>query len=104
MQFGGEDHESACDRLERTLAGLAEQNEGKSILCVSHGGIAINFYMRWKDRSKVKKLVFANCLTYVYEYDEGAFTCTDLFVPDFSALEQKGMPQQVKVVPADDER
>lgn len=98
VPFGGEDHEEALDRIQATLTDLAEKNDGKSILCVSHGGISISYYMRWQAHSQVSKLVFSNCLTYVYEYDNGIFTCKDVFVADLSSLEQKGMPQQVQVV------
>ena len=96
VQYGGEDFDEAVLRLERTLAGLAERHEGESLLCCSHGGIAIQFFNRWKERAKVSRLLFANCLTYVYEVDDAQFSCTDLFVPDLSSLERPGMPPQVR--------
>lgn len=97
VQFGGEDFDEATLRLEHTLAKLAEEHDGESILCVSHGGISIQFFQNWARYAKTTQMVFSNCLTYVYEYDQGIFTCTDLFVADLSSLEQPGMPQQVKV-------
>lgn len=103
VQFGGEDHNDATSRLERTLVDLAERHKGENILCVSHGGIAINFYMRWIDHSKVSKLMFSNCLTYVYEYEDGIFTCVDIFVADLSSLEEDGMPKQVQAIKPDPE-
>ena len=98
VQFGGEDFDEATLRLQNTLAGLAEAHDGESILCCSHGGIAIQFFNNWLKHSEVHKLMFSNCLTYVYEYDRGIFTCKDVFVADLSSLEQPGMPQQVRVI------
>ena len=98
VPFGGEDFDEAALRLQATLTELAERHEGGSILCCSHGGIAIQFYQNWAAYSQVKRTIFSNCLTYVYEYENGIFSCRDLFVADFSALEQPGLPQQVKVI------
>jgi len=95
VQFGGEDFDEACTRLQNTLVSLAESHPGEHIVCCSHGGIAIQFYMRWKDHAKAPLTLFSNCLTYVYEYEDGIFTCTDLFVADFSSLEQPNLPAQV---------
>ena len=95
VPFGGEDFGDAVQRLESTLAGLAERHPGEHILCCSHGGIAINFYHRWADHAKAPLNIFSNCLTYVYEYEAGTFSCVDIFVADLSSLEQPGLPTQV---------
>ncbi len=97
VQFGGEDFDKAEQRLQDTLEGLATAHDGESILCVSHGGIATQFYQRWSAYSKLDTFIFANCLTYVYEYADGIFTCKDLFVADLSSLEKPGLPTQVRV-------
>lgn len=98
VPFGGEDFDDAVVRIEGTLKEIAERHPGESVLCCSHGGIAINFYQRWLEHSQVKTLMFANCLTYVYEYEDGIFSCTDIFVPDLSSLEKPGEPPQVRIV------
>ncbi len=96
VPFGGEDFEDAVNRLEGTLVDIAKRHPGEHVLCCSHGGIAINFYQRWIEHSQLRGLIFSNCLTYVYEYEDGVFTCTDAFVADLSSLEAPGLPQQVK--------
>ena len=95
VAFGGERHSDAVDRLEADLKEIMERPGHESVLVCSHGGIAISFYQKWKEHAKVPVTIFSNCLTYVYEYEDGVFTCTDMFVADFSALEQPGLPQQV---------
>ena len=99
VQFGGEDHREAAQRLSDTLAQIAERPGHESVLVCSHGGIAINFYMLWKAYAQVPLTIFSNVLTYVYEYEDGVFSCTDLFVPDLSSLEAPGLPTQVRIVP-----
>ena len=101
VPFGGEDFEASVDRLEATLKTIAETHPGERVLCCSHGGITINFYQRWAKHSQVRELIFSNCLTYVYEYEDGIFTCVDAFVADLSSLEAPGLPQQVKRIKLD---
>ena len=75
-----------------------ERPDHQSVLVCSHGGIAINFYEKWKDFARVPVTIFSNCLTYVYEYDAGTFVCTDMFVADLSSLERPGLPKQVRII------
>ena len=82
--------------VEETLAQIAERPGHESVLVCSHGGIAINFYMLWKAYAQVPLTIFSNVLTYVYEYEDGVFSCTDLFVPDLSSLEIPGLPPQMR--------
>lgn len=96
-QFGGENFDEAALRIQHTLEDLAKRHDGESILCVSHGGIAMQLYQNWASHSKVDRFIFSNCLTYQYEYEDGIFSCVDLFVADLSSLEKPGMPTQVKV-------
>ena len=104
VQFGGEDFDEATLRLENTLTEIARRHDGENVLCVSHGGIAIQFFDKWKDYSHLRKILFSNCLTYVYEFDDGIFSCKDLFVADLSSLDKPGMPPQVRVVDLDKPR
>ena len=107
VQFGGEDFDEALMRFQNTLEDLAKAHDGERILCVSHGGIATQFFTKWASYSKLDKLIFSNCLTYVYEYEDGIFACRDSFVADLSSLEKPGLPTQVRVInfdPAHDKR
>ena len=99
-QFGGETQAQAVDRLEADLVQIMERPDTHSVLVCSHGGIAISFYMRWKDHALVPPTVFSNCMTYVYRYEDGIFSCQEMFVADLSSLEQPGMPVQVKRIDA----
>ena len=100
VQFGGENHTDAVDRLQRDLEEILARPGHESVICCSHGGIAISFYMRWKEHAKVPPTLFSNCMTYVYRYENGIFSCVDMFVADLSPLEAPGMPVQVKRINA----
>lgn len=96
VQFGGEAHASAVARFERALVSIAERGGHGRSLVVSHGGISINFYLRWESCAEVPLSAPSNCLTYVYEYGGGTFRCVDLFAPDFSSLEGRGACGQLR--------
>lgn len=98
VAFGGERHSDATARFEADLIEIMERPDHQSVLVCSHGGIAINFYEKWKDFARVPVTIFSNCLTYVYEYDAGTFVCTDMFVADLSSLERPGLPKQVRIL------
>lgn len=100
VPFGGERHSDATARFEADLVEIMERPGHHSVLVCSHGGIAINFYEKWKDHARVPVTIFSNCLTYVYEYEDGVFSCQDMFVADFSSLEQPGMPAQLMRIDA----
>ena len=99
VKFGGEDFRDSVKRFEGALVDIAERCEDERVLVCTHGGITINFYMKWKDHAKVPATLFSNCLTYVYEYENGIFTCTDIFVADLSSLDEAGKPKQVSSFP-----
>lgn len=101
VPFGGESNASAVKRLQDDLLTIMERRGHESVLVCSHGGIAISFYIAWKDHAQVPPTVFSNCMTYVYQYEAGIFTCVDMFVADLSSLEQPGMPTQVKRIAPD---
>lgn len=99
VQFGGESRSEASQRMEDELVAIMERPDHESVLVCSHGGVAINFYMRWRAHAKVPPTTFSNCMTYVYEYENGIFSCTEMFAADFSPLERDGMPAQVGRIP-----
>ena len=100
VQFGGESQDQAVDRLEADLKEIMSRPDHHNVLVCSHGGIAISFYLRWKDHAKVPPTVFGNCMTYVYHVEDDVFSCQDMFVADFSSLEQPGMPAQLMRIDA----
>ncbi len=79
VRFGGEDFDQATLRIERCLLELVERHPGQRILCCTHGGISIQFFMRWREHALIEKPFFENCASYVYEFEKGIFTCTESF-------------------------
>ena len=98
VKFGGESHSAATERFENDLRAILSRPNHQSVLVCSHGGISINFYMKWSSYAKVPPTIFSNCMIYVYKFEDDIFSCVDMFVADLSSLEQPGMPQQVKVI------
>jgi hypothetical protein len=71
----------------------------ESVLCVSHAGASIHFFMDCSDHENVIVDAMSNCMIYGYDYDGETFTATDFWIPDLSALEAPGLPPQVRRFP-----
>ncbi|MDI9590324.1 MAG: histidine phosphatase family protein [Acidobacteriota bacterium] len=100
VPFGGESHADAVARFEADLLEIIGRPGHESVLVCSHGGIAINFYMRWREHAQVPFSTLSNCATYDYEYRDGIFSCVGVLAADLSSLEEPGMPTQARRIGA----
>lgn len=96
VQFGGESDEDVDRRMLQTLTDIMERPSHTSVLAVSHAGSSIHFFMNCTEHEDVRVTAFSNCMLYVYTYENGTFHAKDFMIPDLSALEQPGMPPQVR--------
>jgi len=62
------------------------------VLVVSSGGVLRHFFMAHHDTSEVQGMPGnGNCMTYVYEWEDGVFTCKEVYTADFSELDFGGL-------------
>ena len=95
---GGESDAEISERMNRCLGEIMAQPDHESVLVVGSGGSLIRFYHDNLATAQAKVKVFGNCMTYVYEWEDGIFSLVEAFMPDFSSLEEKGKPSQVHAV------
>ena len=93
---GGESDAQVNERMERCLSEIMARPDHQSVLVVSSGGSLMHFSMLHRETARTEVTQFANCMTYVYEWDDGVFSLVEAFVPDFSSLEEPGLPPQVR--------
>ncbi len=85
--FGGETQEELEARVIVTLQDIMERPAHSNVLAVSSGDVCTLFCNLQADHSPVQIDKRApNCGIYVYDYDEGIFSCQGLIEPDFSSL------------------
>ena len=97
---GGETDEEIDARIGDCLSQIMEDPNTKNVLLVSSGGVLRHFFMAHSDTSRVKGMPGnGNCMTYVYEWEDGVFSCAEVHTADFSkidcgGLDGSGMPNR----------
>lgn len=93
---GGESDAQISERMNRCLSEIMAQPDHQSVLVVGSGGSLIRFFNDHRDTARADVKAFGNCMTYVYEWEDGVFSLMEAFMPDFSSLEAPGLPAQVR--------
>ena len=97
--YGGESDDEVNARIDATMREIMGREGHESVLCVSHAGASIHFFMDCTDHANVVVDAMSNCMIYAYDFDGKTFTATDFWIPDLSALEDPSMPPQVRRFP-----
>ncbi len=95
---GGESDAQISERMNRCLGEIMARDDHQSVLVVGSGGSLVRFYFDHKSTARDEVKAFGNCMTYVYEWEDGVFSLVEAFIPDFSSLEAPGMPSQVRTM------
>ena len=93
---GGETDEQVCERMNRAMNAIVADPDVERALVVSSGGALMHFYFSHRETATAKPVGHANCMTFVYEWEDGVFRCVEMFIPDLSSLEKPGMPPQIR--------
>lgn len=96
---GGESYPEMAQRVAATFAKIAEENEGKTILVATHGGVVRTLRCAWLGIPKEEYHTIPhvpNASITVAEYVDGKGTFTQIGVNDY--LEEKTTEQGVAVV------
>ena len=93
MQAGGGESDGQIDvRINDCLSAIMEAPDTTNVLVVSSGGVLRHFFMAHHDTSQVQGMPGnGNCMTYVYEWEDGVFTCKEVYTADFSELDFGGL-------------
>ena len=88
---GGESMPQVRERVFSCLNEIMSDPAAQNVLVVSSGGALGHFFVRASGSGAQRPFPNTNCMTYVYEWEDGVFTCVDVFRPDFSGLDCGGM-------------
>lgn len=92
MQAGGGETDAQVGR--RMVAGFSaimEDPDTQNVLAVGSGGSLGHFYMAVEGPDAERPMPNTNCMTYVYEWEDGVFRCTDVYRPDFTGIDCGGL-------------
>ena len=92
--YGGETDAEALARYRAALDAIAAACDGCRVLVVSHGGVNAMLFHATVPDPEPGTVPFGNCICYNYEHD-GELRWVQTLVPDFSALDEEGLPPQV---------
>lgn len=85
--FGGEGEQEFQDRIGETILELAQADEGKNILMVSHGAVCGHFVKRWEHTSKVeRKGRIKNCCILKFAFEHDQFELLEIINHDFTCI------------------
>lgn len=88
---GGEGGEECSERVASCLSSIMSSDETQNALVVSSGGALMRFFYNNEATAKIRPHGNSNCVTYVYEWDAGTFSCVDIIYPDFSGIDCGGL-------------
>lgn len=87
---GGESESQINERITSAMSEIMADPDTQNVLVVGSGGSLGHFYMQVaKGFERPKRN--SNCMTYVYEWEDGVFTSTEIFYHDFSGIDCGGL-------------
>lgn len=88
---GGENDDQINARIEGAFSQIMSDTAVSNALVVGSGGSLRHFYMLHGGANSKVPFVNSNCMTYVYEWEDGEFTCIETYAQDFSGMDLGGM-------------
>lgn len=73
VQFGGEDNQSAQQRVNKALTSIMNQDD-QTVLVVSHAGAIMMFSDLWTSMEKLRDGGFTNCSILKFTFEDNNFT------------------------------
>ena len=89
-QWGGESETEVRQRVAQTLAEIMTKEDHQIVLAVSHGASCAQFYREWEKYAQAKRNGrFYNCCILKFEYENGIFTCVEIYNPNVADIHEK---------------
>ncbi len=94
---GGESEAEVNQRIDACMHDIMADEDVTNALVVGSGGSLMHFYML--HGGSREGLHNANCMCFVYEWEDGVFTCVEVYNPpiadlDFGGLGGSGIPNR----------
>ena len=95
---GGESDEEIDARICSCMQEIMADPANEHVLVCGSGGSLRHFFECNRPTNRAEGAPRgSNCMTYVYEWEDGIFSCIELYVPDFTGLDDPGIPQRLQI-------
>lgn len=88
---GGEDDRQVNERIYGCMSEIMSDPDARNVLVVSSGGSIGHFYMVVAGPGASRPFPNTNCMTYVYEWEDGVFTCAEIYRPNIAGIDCGGL-------------
>ena len=88
---GGEDTQQVNERIVSCMSTIMADPSTQNVLVVGSGGSLAHFYMQVMGPGSKRPPANTNCMTYVYEWEDGVFSSAEVYHQDFAGLDCGGL-------------
>ena len=88
---GGESDEQVNRRISDCMSEIMADADTQNVLVVGSGGSLIRFCLLTAPEMRGHLPGNGNCMTYVYEWEDGAFSFVEVYQQDFAGLDCGGL-------------
>ncbi len=88
---GGEDTRQVNERIVSCMNTIMADPSTQNVLAVGSGGSLAHFYMQVMGPGSKRPPANTNCMTYVYEWEDGVFSSVEVYHQDFAGLDCGGL-------------
>lgn len=81
-EYGGETEGQVTRRMVDFLTDVMGREGHRNVLVVGHGASALKFFEAQAPRNSVRVTRWENCMTYVFDYEDGLFSCREIVYPE----------------------
>ncbi len=86
-EYGGETEAQVTRRMVDFLTDVMGREGHQSVLAVGHGASALMFFEAQAPRNRTRITRWENCMTYVFDFEDGLFSCREIVYPDFGGIQ-----------------
>ena len=88
---GGESDDEINARITACLGEIMADPDTQNVLVVSSGGVLRHFFMTVDPKNAFAPIRNSNCMVYVFEWEDGVFSCSEIFQQDCGDLDCGGL-------------
>ncbi|MDO4796493.1 MAG: histidine phosphatase family protein [Coriobacteriales bacterium] len=88
---GGEGDAQVNERIVSCMSEIMANPDVRNVLVVGSGGSLVHFYMQVMGFAFNGPRANTNCMTYVYEWEDGVFSSVEVYQQDFDGLDCGGL-------------
>ncbi|MBR3318625.1 MAG: histidine phosphatase family protein [Atopobiaceae bacterium] len=88
---GGETDEQVNKRIYECMSTIMSDPSTSNVLLVSSGGSLMHFHQMVAEPGSPRPFPNTNCMTYVYEWEDGNFSLSEIYRPNIANIDCGGM-------------